>query len=67
MTERGTGKTTWSIGSLLYSYAPKLCITCSNCVIPRLGPLFRDHTTGDAVSGISRRITLQIVGLGMNY
>jgi hypothetical protein len=31
------------------------------------GRLFRNHATGDAVSRISRRIALQIIGLGMNY
>src|SRR5882724_9099768 len=61
------GETTWSIGSLLYSCASKLCITCSNCVISRWGRLFRDHTAGDAVACVSCRIGLQVVGLGMNH
>jgi len=29
--------------------------------------LFRNHTTGDAVSRVSRRIALQVIGLGVNH
>src|SRR5690242_8955219 len=44
-------------------------ITCSNCDIYvdcRCPPLFLNHSTGNPVSRVPRRISFQVICLGMN-
>jgi hypothetical protein len=59
------GSMSRSIPCSLYFSAFLVWITCSNCAV-WAQKLFLDHSTGDAVPSVSRRVSFQVIRLGMN-